>query len=148
MSKPLFLPFVPVPLRARAEGWLPARQQRLLEALAGGMSVGAAAAAPGKSRQTAYALRRRTDAESFAAAWDAAPAFAAARPRPAAPAPAAPRPRSEDVRAAFTALLAALARPKSDTRRREAHAHETPNFPNLSRRSVAFRGGSLKRRPC
>lgn len=66
-------PFYPVPrLRRRDDGWLPARQADFLGYLAETGSVSAAAARVGMSRESAYRLRRREGAESFAAAWDAA----------------------------------------------------------------------------
>ena len=64
--------FVPVPTRARADGWTPARQAAFLAALALTRSVSAAARRVAMARETAYRLRRRKGAESFAAAWDAA----------------------------------------------------------------------------
>jgi hypothetical protein len=64
--------FVPVPLRAREDGWTPARQAKFLGALAETRSVLSAARKVGMARETAYRLRRRIGAESFAAAWDAA----------------------------------------------------------------------------
>jgi hypothetical protein len=63
--------FVPVPGRARHDGWNPARQARFLATLAITRSVAAAARAAGMARESAYRLRARPDAESFAAAWDA-----------------------------------------------------------------------------
>lgn len=63
--------FAPVPLRARADGWTPMRQAAFLGALAETGSVEAAARQVGMARETAYRLRRRRGAESFAAAWDA-----------------------------------------------------------------------------
>jgi len=63
--------FVPVPLRGRADGWTPARQAAFLGALALTRSVRAAARRVGMARETAYRLRRRAGAGSFAAAWDA-----------------------------------------------------------------------------
>lgn len=66
-------PFYPVPaLRRHHNGWLPARQADFLGYLAETGSVSAAAARVGMSRESAYRLRRREGAESFAAAWDAA----------------------------------------------------------------------------
>jgi len=64
-------PFVPVPLRARRDGWTPLRQARFIGWLAQTGSVSKAAARVGCSRETAYRLRRRPGAESFVAAWDA-----------------------------------------------------------------------------
>lgn len=63
--------FVPVPVRARADGWTPGRQLRFLVALASVRSVAEAARRVGMSRETAYRLRRHPEAVSFAAAWDA-----------------------------------------------------------------------------
>lgn len=71
-----FLRFAPVPLRGRRDGWTPALQLRFVVALARGASVDEAARSLGRSRQTAYALRRREGAEEFADAWDSAVAFA------------------------------------------------------------------------
>ena len=65
-------PFAPVPTRPRHDGWSPDRQRRFIDALATLGSVNAAAGAVGASRASAYALRARPGAESFAAAWDAA----------------------------------------------------------------------------
>jgi hypothetical protein len=64
--------FDPVPCRARRDGWTPDRQRAFIAALDGGLRPGAAARSVGMSKQTAYALRRRPGAESFAAAWDEA----------------------------------------------------------------------------
>ena len=62
--------FVPVPLRSRADGWTAQRQAEFLAHLALTGLVGRAAKAVGMARETAYRLRRREGAESFAAAWD------------------------------------------------------------------------------
>ena len=65
--------FTPVPTaRARRDGWTPTRQTAFLEALATLGLVSAAAKSVGMSRKSAYALRLRPGAGSFAAAWDAA----------------------------------------------------------------------------
>lgn len=66
------LDFTPVPTRARRDGWTPERQRRFIHALSLMGVVTAAARAVGKSGTTAYRLRERPDAESFARAWDAA----------------------------------------------------------------------------
>jgi hypothetical protein len=58
-------------MRARTDGWTPERQAAFLGALAETGSVSAAARRVGMARETAYRLRRRSDATSFAAAWDA-----------------------------------------------------------------------------
>lgn len=62
--------FRPVPLRARADGWGEARQCGFLVQLYVTGSVAAAARAVGMSRASAYRLRERKGAESFARAWD------------------------------------------------------------------------------
>jgi hypothetical protein len=62
--------FVPVPQRSRCDGWTPERQARFLAELALSRSVVAAARAVGMARETAYRLRRKPGAASFAAAWD------------------------------------------------------------------------------
>jgi len=64
--------FDPVPLRHRHDGWTPERQRAFIEHLADTLCPAAAAAAVGMSERSAYALRRHTGAEGFAAAWDAA----------------------------------------------------------------------------
>ncbi len=67
------LSFTPVPLgRARCDGWHPGTQRKFVYALSIMGSVGAAARAVGMSRASAYRLRDRPAAESFAAAWDRA----------------------------------------------------------------------------
>ncbi|WP_324742700.1 hypothetical protein U8326_04905 [Tsuneonella sp. CC-YZS046] len=63
--------FTPVPLRARRDGWTPERQARFLGWLAQTGCVAKAAAKLGMARETAYRLRRREGAGSFAHAWDA-----------------------------------------------------------------------------
>ncbi len=63
--------FSPVPTRERADGWTPARQAAFLAHLAVTRSVSAAARRVKMARETAYRLRRKAGAESFAAAWDA-----------------------------------------------------------------------------
>ena len=65
--------FTPVPLaRVRHDGWTPERQRRFLIALAAMGTVDSAAQAVGMSRISAYKLKKRSDAESFAAEWDRA----------------------------------------------------------------------------
>ena len=59
-----------VPVRPRCDGWTQGRQARFLAELAMSRSVVAAARAVGMARETAYRLRRKPGAESFAAAWD------------------------------------------------------------------------------
>lgn len=64
--------FDPVPLRGRRDGWTDERQRAFIAALARIGSVSTAAKHAGKTRRSAYKLRRRPGAESFAAAWDEA----------------------------------------------------------------------------
>ena len=62
--------FHPVPLRARADGWSEARQCEFLAQLYLTGLVTASARAVGMTRASAYRLRARAGAESFAHAWD------------------------------------------------------------------------------
>jgi hypothetical protein len=62
--------FTPVPLRYRADGWTPVRQAIFLGVLVETRCVAAAARAVGMTRESAYRLRDKPGAESFAAAWD------------------------------------------------------------------------------
>jgi len=64
--------FYPVPTRTRRDGWTVQRQADFLGMLAETGSVMGACETVGMSRKSAYRLRARPDAESFAAAWDAA----------------------------------------------------------------------------
>lgn len=64
--------FTPVVSRRRQGGWTAARQRAFIAALQDGVSVRAAARCVGLSVQSAYKLRERPDADSFAAAWDLA----------------------------------------------------------------------------
>jgi hypothetical protein len=73
---PPFLRFAPVPGRKRHDGWDAGAQFRFVLALARGAGVDEAARSVGRARVGAYRLRRRAGAESFAAAWDSATAFA------------------------------------------------------------------------
>jgi hypothetical protein len=67
------IPFTPVPLgRVRHNGWSEGRQRQFVSALAVMGSVRHAAKAVGMGRASAYRLRERAGAESFASAWDAA----------------------------------------------------------------------------
>lgn len=74
-SGPAFAPrspisFTPVALdRARHDGWTPQAQRGFIAALFATGSVGAAARSVGMTRMSAYRLRKRAGAESFAAAW-------------------------------------------------------------------------------
>lgn len=63
--------FTPVPFeRTHSNGWSPLAQRRFIHALSVMGSVGAAARAVGMGRVSAYRLREREGAESFATAWD------------------------------------------------------------------------------
>ena len=62
--------FLPVPVRARADGWTSERQARFVGTLAETGCVSAAARAVGMSRLSAYRLRARPGAASLAHAWD------------------------------------------------------------------------------
>ncbi len=73
------LHFTPVALRSRRDGWTAARQRAFIALLSEGLRPGPAAARVGMSRQTAYSLRGRPGAASFASAWDAAVAMAGRR---------------------------------------------------------------------
>ncbi len=67
------LAFTPVPLKnLRHDGWTERRQRDFIAALAAMGSVRHALRAVGKTKQSAYVLRNRPGAESFAAAWDLA----------------------------------------------------------------------------
>lgn len=72
-EEPGALDFIPVPLeRIRHDGWTERRQRDFIWALATMGSVLHAARAVGMSKQSAFNLRNRPGAESFAAAWDQA----------------------------------------------------------------------------
>ena len=71
-------PFLPVPVRARADGWTLERQGRFIGLLAETGCVAAAARRVGMSRVAAYQLRAHAEAESFAHAWDRVVALRAA----------------------------------------------------------------------
>jgi hypothetical protein len=66
------LAFTPVPVRARHDGWTVERQKWFILRLALGGCVSVAARGVGMTRKSAYRLRERPGAESFAAAWDRA----------------------------------------------------------------------------
>lgn len=68
--------FTLVPLaRVRHDGWTPERQRLFLIALAALGTVDAAAQAVGMSRISAYNLKKRPGADSFAREWDRAVGF-------------------------------------------------------------------------
>ncbi len=64
--------FEPVRLRYRHDGWTPDRQLEFIQRLAECGCVDEACRAVGMSRDSAYALRRRPDAQAFRLAWRAA----------------------------------------------------------------------------
>lgn len=67
------LAFTPVAQqRHRADGWTPDTQANFIRALEAMGSVGRAAKAVGMGRRSAYRLRERPGADSFAASWDRA----------------------------------------------------------------------------
>jgi hypothetical protein len=86
-ARPRLPAFHPVPVRTRADGWVPWRQAEFIGVLAETGSVAAAAAFVGMARETAYRLRRKPGAEEFAQAWDVALELAGIRK------PRTPRPR-------------------------------------------------------
>ena len=159
------LAFIPVSLRRRRDGWSPELQFRFIEMLAAGATPGEAAGRLGKNRQNAYALRGRPGAESFAAAWDAAVAWARrsrirAEPAGRTPQRAARRVGLSELRRAAArsstarealALLEALGSSNSDNSDTAAAASFSPGgprFPVLPAKSVAFRTPGLRRGPC
>jgi len=71
-SPRLPVPFDPVPVRRRHDGWTAERQIAFIEKLADCSSVTAAARHVGMSRESARRLRRRPCGRSFRDAWDAA----------------------------------------------------------------------------
>lgn len=71
--------FDPAPTRKQHAGWTAERQRTFIEHLALSGSVGEAAGLAGVSSRSAYRLRNRAGAESFARAWDAALSLAATR---------------------------------------------------------------------
>ena len=71
--------FQPARLRYRHDGWTPARQVAFVQALAECGCVREACRRVGMSAESAYALARRPDAQSFRVAWDVALANAVRR---------------------------------------------------------------------
>lgn len=65
--------------RQRADGWLPEKQRRFLEAIAEGNTVEVACYSVGMSPASAYALRNRAAGRVFAMGWDAAARLARQR---------------------------------------------------------------------
>jgi hypothetical protein len=66
------IPFTPVPVKLRHDGWTPARQRGFIDRLGLCGCVARAARAVGKTPQSAYRLRDHRGAASFRRAWDAA----------------------------------------------------------------------------
>lgn len=66
------LPFDPAPTRKHRAGWTAEKQRLFIERLALTGSMGQACAAAGVASSSAYRLRNKAGAESFARAWDAA----------------------------------------------------------------------------
>ncbi len=120
MAFPDFLHFDPVPLRARHDGWTPELQRDFILRLARGHRPDEAARRLGKSRQTAYVLRGKPGAESFAAAWDAALSYARRARlavRSAAPSASASIPVSARARCPDPAATTALGAPRTGVER-------------------------------
>jgi hypothetical protein len=67
------------PTRNQHSGWTAERQRKFIEHLALTGSVGEASALVGLSSRSAYRLRNKAGAESFARAWDAALSLCATR---------------------------------------------------------------------
>lgn len=71
--------FEVAPSRKQHAGWTATRQRTFIEHLSLTGSVGESAALAGVSSRSAYRLRNRAGAESFARAWDSALQLAATR---------------------------------------------------------------------
>jgi hypothetical protein len=76
---PEVVDFTPAPTRKKHSGWTAERQRKFIDHLSLTGSVGEAAGIAGVSSRSAYALRNKAGAESFARAWDAALSLAATR---------------------------------------------------------------------
>ena len=81
--------FTPVPLKARHDGWTPARQLPFINVLAETHSITRACKAVGMSRESAYKLRDRPEARQFRLAWNRALRPDFDRPRQRSPRAAA-----------------------------------------------------------
>ena len=73
------IPFAPVPLKPRHDGWTVERQRAFIASLAAGGCVSDACAEVGITARSAYKLREHPKAEAFRAAWDLALNLASAR---------------------------------------------------------------------
>jgi hypothetical protein len=71
--------FEVAPTRNQHSGWTAERQRKFIDHLSLTGSVGEAAAIAGVSSRSAYRLRNKAGAESFARAWDAALSLSATR---------------------------------------------------------------------
>ena len=70
---------MPVPVKPRHDGWTPERQRGFILRLALVGCVSSSAGGVGKSRESAYQLRRHRGAESFSAAWGEAQGWGRSR---------------------------------------------------------------------
>jgi hypothetical protein len=75
------VPFDPVPVATRHDGWSAEKQRAFVDALAACGCVKAAADHVGMTAKSAYRLRNRPEAASFAAVWDRAQREGFARTR-------------------------------------------------------------------
>lgn len=66
------IPFDPVPVKARHDGWTQERQRGFIDRLVVSGSVAKSARAVGMTPQSARNLRKRSGAASFSRAWDRA----------------------------------------------------------------------------
>jgi hypothetical protein len=71
--------FEPAPTRKRHAGWTAEKQRKFIEHLALTGNAGEASALVGVASSSAYRLRNKAGADSFARAWDAALVLAATR---------------------------------------------------------------------
>src|SRR4051794_24890282 len=71
--------FTPAPTRKRHAGWTAERQRKFIQHLALTGNVGEACAVVSVASSSAYRLRNKAGAESFARAWDAALRLCATR---------------------------------------------------------------------
>ena len=71
--------FTPAPTRNRHSGWTAERQRQFIDHLALTGSIGEACARVGVASSSAYRLRNKAGAESFARAWDRALQMSATR---------------------------------------------------------------------
>ncbi|MFL6720379.1 MAG: hypothetical protein ACJ8FT_01050 [Sphingomonas sp.] len=71
--------FTPAPTRKRHAGWTVEKQRKFIEHLALNGMIGEACAIVGVASSSAYRLRNKAGADSFAHAWDAAVRMSATR---------------------------------------------------------------------